>query len=257
MGMDVATSTSHVSTELPRTMSSRDLNPASTLDNGDPIEVLPSSYWRDVLREFRNHLSIVVARSSELSTVLPGAAAAQAGDCLADIEVSAARMEGMLTWMDAALTPGAPTIVELGEVLARAVQLAAPAIRPRIEVRVEARPAAVRNRGATLESALAALLIELTRGPEPFLHAASPGRSRSRESSAARLGDALGEPTIIRLSTREAHGELFITLTTTGAIQLIPSSWRLCLARALLASVSGVVEVLPGGAEFEVRFSAL
>jgi hypothetical protein len=256
MGMDVAASTLHVSTELPRTMSSLDLNPAPTLDNGDLVGDLPSSYWRDVLREFRNHLSIVLARSSELSTVLPGAAAAQAGDCLADIEVSAARMEGMLTWMDAALTPGAPTIVELGEVLARAVQLAAPAVRPRIEVRVEARPAAVRNRGATLESALAALLIELTRGPEPFPHAPPSGRARSRESS-ARLGDAFGDLTIIRLSTREARGELAIALTTTGAIQLIPSSWRLCLARALLASVSGVVDVLPGGAGFEVRFFSL
>jgi hypothetical protein len=237
-------------------MSSLDLNPAPTLDNGAAVGDLPSSYWRDVLREFRNHLSIVVARSSELSTVLPGAAAAQAGDCLADIEASAARMEGMLTWMDAALTPGAPTIVELGEVLARAVQLAAPAVRPRIEIRVEARPATVRNRGATLESALAALLIELTRGPEPFQHAPSPGRVRSRESS-ARLGDAFGELTIIRLATREARGELGIALTTTGAIQLIPSSWRLLLARALLASVGGLVEVLPGGAGFEVRFFPL
>jgi len=255
--MDVAASTSHVSTELPRTMSSLDLNPAPTLDNGDPVGELPSSYWRDVLREFRNHLSIVVARSSELSTVLPGAAAAQAGDCLTDIEASAARMEGMLTWMDAALTPGAATIVELGEVMSRAVQLAAPAVRPRVEVRVEARPAAVRNRGATLESALAALLIELTRGPDAFAHAPAPGRAVRSHESSARLGDALDDLTIIRLSTRAVRGELAIALTTTGAIQLVPSSWRLCLARALLASVSGVVEVLPGGSGFEVRFCPL
>ena len=92
MGMEVADSTWNVPTELPRTMTSLDLNSAPSLDNGDPVGDLPSSYWRDVLREFRNHLSIVVARSSELSTVLPGAAAAQAGDCLADIEASAARM---------------------------------------------------------------------------------------------------------------------------------------------------------------------
>jgi hypothetical protein len=49
---------------------------------------------------------MVLARSSEMSTVLTGATAAQAEDCLADIEFSAARMEGMLTRMDAA-TPGA------------------------------------------------------------------------------------------------------------------------------------------------------
>jgi hypothetical protein len=240
MGMDVAASTLDVSTELPRSVSSLDINPAPALDNADPIGDLPSSYWRDVLREFRNHLSIVLARSSELSTVLPGAAAAQAGDCLADIEVSAARMEGMLTWMDAALTPGPPTIVELGEVMARAVQLAAPAIRPRVEVRVESRPAAVRNRGATLESALAALLIELQ----------DPLQGPLQDPT-------VDDPTVVRLSTRTARGELVIALSTTGTIHLVPSSWRLCLARALLTSVGGGVDVRPGGSGFEVRFRPL
>lgn len=237
-------------TELPRNMSSPQRKSSQSLKNDTEAADLPASYWRGVLKEFRNHLAIVVARSSELSTVLPGAVAAQAGDCLADIEASAARMEGTLAWMDAALVQAASTLDEVGEVLARAAQMAATAVPPRVSVRVDSRPTAIRNRGASLESAFAALIIELARGQEPISPPAS--RAHARES-AVRASDDLDALTI-KVSTRVEHGELAVTLTTTGPIQLLPSSWRLCFARALFASVGGVVGMSPGAMGFEVRF---
>ena len=115
LGMDVAASTAHVPTELPRHMSSRERKSAAALENPTPGGHLPASDWSDMLKEFRNHLAIVVARSSELSTVLPGAALARAGDCLVDIETSAARMEAMLAWMDAGISAPVPRIHELVE----------------------------------------------------------------------------------------------------------------------------------------------
>src|SRR5664279_45195 len=74
-------------------------------------------YWQGVLREFRNHLSIVMARSGQLATALPQAVVARSADCLADIDGSTTSMEGLLTWMDAALVPGSPSLAEIGTLL--------------------------------------------------------------------------------------------------------------------------------------------
>lgn len=243
MGMVVAAWTHDVSTELPRNVSPRRSKSARALENVAPEPESSAAFWRDVLREFRNHLSIVLARSSEMSTVLTAATTAQAGDCLADIEASAARMEGMLTWMDAGLAPGALALADLGEVLGRAVQLSATALRPHRSVLVEAldeaRPAAIPNRGAAVESALAALFMELGRAPDRL----------------AQPADAKHATTIhVVVEAHRAEAEIVISMTTPGATQLGPSSWRLSLARVLLASVGADFGLAAAGTGFEVRF---
>jgi len=222
-------------------VSPRQSKSAHALENAASEPHSSAAFWRDVLKEFRNHLSIVLARSSEMSTVLTGATAAQAGDCLADIESSAARMEGMLTWMDAALAPGTLALADLGEVLGRALQLSATALRPHLsvlpEAPVAAHPAAIQNRGAAVESALAALLIELGRVSDPLAQPAD------------------GEPTAqtIGVVVEARRTEHVISMTAPGATQLAPS-WRLSLARVLLASVGADFVPAAAGTGFEVRF---
>jgi hypothetical protein len=240
-GTLVAVATGAVVDEMPRSfqslMSKSDLvsksgsNPAGRLtDRGTELDVA-HGYWRGVLREFRNHLSIVMARSGELGTALPGAIALQSADCLADIDGSASLMEGLLTWMDAALVPGPQCVCEIGDVLARATQMATTGLRPCVTLSVDSRPAVVRNRGTAVESALAALIIELARGPDPY----APLSPADDDSSAA---------VNVALSVHSGRGNLRIAVVSDRSRKDSESSWRLPLAKALLSTVSGEVDAI-------------
>lgn len=207
------------------------------------------SYWQGVLREFRNHLSIVMARSGQLATGLPGAVVARSADCLADIEGSTSLMEGLLTWMDAALVPGSPSICEIGALLNRATQLATATLNPNVRVWIDSRPGAVRNRGTTLESALAALITEVGGG------SASPCGSVAAEAADGRQGSVN-----VRLSVHPGPaGDLRIDIVGDRICEPARAAgWRLPLARALLASVGGDLEPSHRArvpfSGFEVRF---
>jgi hypothetical protein len=276
--MLVAVLTREAAQEMPRQLSSSHAQTApklaQSLNNDGAGPDLATEFWADVLKEFRNHLSIVLARSGELSSALPGASAAtaQAADCLLDIEGSAARMEGMLTWMDAALAPGIQTIAEIGDVIERAVQMSVAALPAHVEVAVSSRPAAIKNRGAAVESALAALIIEVGHGESPSLPPAvatsatfaapgglvGPAPVRGGSSGSFHRGRTEAEPPAsVHVSTASSRpGTVRISIAATQPIRLAPSGWRMWLARALLASVGAEVERSASQAGFEISFEA-
>jgi hypothetical protein len=190
-----------------------------------------------MVNEFRNHLTIFLAGTTELSATLPGAVAAQFADRLNDMEASAEFLQTLLVWMDTSISGGAQVISDVGDVLRRAETLAATGLPSRVAVRLELRPAGVRNRGASIECALAALITELGRVPNPWPPDHQGGPSGFE----------------VRATVHPQPGTVIILLSS-GADQPPAGGWRVSLAKVLLSEVGGSVEPLRDGAGFEVRF---
>lgn len=193
--------------------------------------------WAGMVNEFRNHLTIFLAGTTELAATLPGAVAAQFADRLEDMEASAEFLQTLLIWMDASISGGTQVISDVGEVLRRAETLALTGLPARANIRLELRPAGVRNRGAAIECALAALITELGRVPSPW-PAERPGMPGRFE---------------VRTAVFPRPGAVAIILTSGGK-QPPAGGWRVALAKTLLAQVSGTVEPLRDGTGFEVQF---
>jgi hypothetical protein len=205
--------------------------------------------WMGLVNEFRNHLTIFLAGTNQLSSMLPRAVACEFADRLDDMESSAEFLQTLLTWMDASIGRGSQAISEIGDLLRRAERLARTGLSSRVSVQLNAKPAGVRNRGVAIECALAALITELGRIP--------PVRTFASDSEPP-------EPTVVSVSVFPQRGTLSIFLTTNASeapsfLQAGDSSWRVSLAKALLAQVGGTVEM--SGREgahrasgFEVRF---
>jgi len=227
---------------MPSTAQNLIPNPAHRLMNGGTGPDSSPAYWEGILREFRNHLAIVAARTSQLSALLPGAVAAQSADCLQDIDNSASLVEGLLSCLDAALTPGGQAISDVGDVVTRALRLAGPGIHRNVRVEIEATPGALRTRGAAVESALALLLMDLGRfapGGAPLFPDTDTQRS-------------LGERGRIRVTVHAKGGAVRMRLSTSRQARDTPSNWRLALAKALLAPLGGEIAGSPVG--FEIQF---
>jgi hypothetical protein len=198
--------------------------------------------WMGMVNEFRNHLTIFLAGTNQLSAMLPMAVASEFADRLDDMESSAEFLQTLLTWMDASMGRGSQSISEIGDLLERAAALATTGLSSRVSIRLEPRPAGVRNRGAAIECALAALLTELGRVLEPGL----PGEARTPQAVE------------VTASVHPQRGALSIVLASSAA-QPLEGGWRVSLAKALLAQVAGTVETLgrgsgSRGSGFEVRF---
>jgi hypothetical protein len=205
--------------------------------------------WMGLVNEFRNHLTIFLAGTNQLSSMLPRAVACEFADRLDDMESSAEFLQTLLTWMDASVGRGSQAISEIGDLLRRAERLARTGLSSRVSVQLNAKPAGVRNRGVAIECALAALITELGRIPPVRTFAADPGPA---------------EPTVVSVSVFPQRGTLSIFLTTNASeapsfLQAGDSGWRVSLAKALLAQVGGTVEMSSRGnaqrpSGFEVRF---
>ena len=211
------------------------------MDSGHDIGAFDGG-WNGMVSEFRNQLSIFLAGTNELFAKLPRAVAAQVSDTLDDMESSAEFLQTLLTWMDASVGPGAKAISDVEDLLLRAKMLASTGLSPRVSVRLHTRPAGVRNRGAAIECALAALITELGRVSDPW----PPGEAGSSDGFD------------ISVSVNPQRGALSILLSSGGRSPR-PGGWRVSLAEALLAQVGGTVQALDGnsagqGAGFDVRF---
>jgi hypothetical protein len=198
--------------------------------------------WIGMVNEFRNQLSIFLAGTNELFSKLPRAVAAQVADTLDDMESSAEFLQTLLTWMDASVGPGAKTISDVEDLLLRAKMLASTGLSPRVSVVLDARPAGVRNRGAAIECALAALITELGRVSDAW----PPGEAGSSDGFD------------VSVSVNPQRGSLSILLSSGGGPPA-PGGWRVSLAEALLSQVGGTVQALDRdpsgrGAGFDVRF---
>jgi len=190
-----------------------------------------------MVSEFRNHLTIVLAGTTEMAATLPGVVAAQFADRLADMESSAEFLQTLVVWMDASISGGTQAISDLGDVLRRAETLAVTGLPSRVSVRLDLRPAGVRNRGASIECALAALITELGRVPNPW----PPDREDGPNGFE------------VRASVFPRPGAVSIVLSSP-AERPPEGGWRVSLAKALLAEVGGSVEPTRDGAGYEVRF---
>ena len=195
-----------------------------------------------MVNEFRNHLTIFLAGTNQLSAMLPRAVASEFADHLEDMESSAEFLQTLLTWMDASIGRGSQAICDVGDVLRRAESLAYTGLSARVSIRLEARPAGVRNRGVAVECALAALITELGRVLDP-----------------RPVADGGTAPVFeVSVSVYPQRGSLAIVLRSGGS-QPQEGGWRVSLAKALLTQVGGSVEALSSvsdgfGAGFEVRF---
>ena len=190
-----------------------------------------------MVNEFRNHLTIFLAGTTDLFSTLPPSLAAQFADRLEDMESSAEFLQTLLTWMDASVTSGTQAIAEVGDLLRRAEALAASGLPSRVSVQLHPRAAGLRNRGTTIECALAALITEVGRVPDP------------RPLRDADVRDGLE----IHVSVHSRPGALAIVIASDGRAPT-PGGWRVALARTLLAKVGGGLEPLATGPGFEVRF---
>jgi hypothetical protein len=205
--------------------------------------------WMGLVNEFRNHLTIFLAGTNQLSAMLPRAVASEFADRLDDMESSAEFLQTLLTWMDASVGRGSQAISDLGDLLRRAERLASTGLSARVSIRLEPKPAGVRNRGVAIECALAALITELGRIP--------PTRSLPSD-------EAGSESSVVTVSVHPQRGALSILLASsssqaTSYLQSGDGGWRVSLAKALLAQVGGTVETLGRGSPqrapgFEVRF---
>jgi hypothetical protein len=195
-----------------------------------------------MVNEFRNHLTIFLAGTNQLSAMLPRAVASEFADHLEDMESSAEFLQTLLTWMDASIGRGCQAICDVGDVLRRAESLAYTGLSSRVSIRLETRPAGVRNRGVAVECALAALITELGRVVDP--------------RPQADLGTA---PVFeVTVSAHPQRGALSLILRSGGS-QPPEGGWRVALAKTLLTQVGGTVEPVPRGSDslaagFEVRF---
>ncbi|HEX2657283.1 MAG TPA: hypothetical protein VHU40_03380 [Polyangia bacterium] len=201
-----------------------------------------AAYWSGMLGEFRNHLKIFLAGTTELSASLPGSVAAQVSDRLEDMEASVEFLQTLLVWMDTSISGGAQVISDVMEVFRRTDNLVRPALPSRVNVRFQPSATGIRNRGAALECALAALITELSRLPPAWPpHTFS---DRGRVDIAVSVVPNRGTPTI------QIEGNVQLAANSNG--------WRVALARVLLGQIGGTLEPLTGlesgRAGFSVRF---
>jgi len=191
-----------------------------------------------MLNEFRNHLTIFLAGTTELTAALPGNVAVQFADRLEDMESSAEFLQTLLVWMDTSISGGASVISDVSEVFRRTETLAYTGLPARTTLRFEPQPAGVRNRGASLECALAALITELGRLPP---RTTDPFEPSPRQE--------------IRVSVSPQRGALSIFVATGAERSRAAPGWRVSLARVLVAQLGGTLEPLDGAATGQTGFA--
>jgi hypothetical protein len=205
-------------------------------DSQDPIRF--ASVWNGVVHEFRNHLTLLLAGTTELRGGLPATLAADMAETLDDMEASVQSINGLLGALDSAMKDGDHLLCEVDVVIERALAMAAPTLGG-VNITVKkARPAAVKNLGTAVECALAALLSDL-----------------ARASDFRRRGPGL-VPVVapqIRINVLAERGSLTIEVESSASAPP-PSSWRLLLATYLAARVGCVLERLPTRPAFVFRF---
>jgi hypothetical protein len=192
--------------------------------------------WDGILREFRNHLTVLLAAASEIRAAQPAVEPPDISAALAETEWNVERLNALVGFVDGALRDGTPVVADLDDVLARALRLAAPALGASSVTLHKERRTGITNRGSAVESLLAALFVELARADG---NAVLPGASRGPRID------------VYLEATRSA---LFLSIESTGR-RPSGESWRLALASDLAARVGATVSPLPDSAGYLVRFA--
>jgi hypothetical protein len=191
--------------------------------------------WNGILHEFRNHLTVLLAATSELRAQIPPALALTVGDALCETERHVQGMTSLLALLDASMRTVDYLIAPLGGVLDRAVRLAAPIAGPRVTITAHAPPrdAGVRNRGAALESLIAVLILDIARAP--CANDVAPARAPH-----------------VRVVAEVGRRGIVIEIASPGA-RLDLSSWRLTLAAELAAKLDAVLTPSPEASAYLVQ----
>lgn len=200
----------------------------------DPVPLAP--IWDGILREFRNHLTVLLAVAGEIRTTSPAAGSGAVAGALAEAEGNVQRLDALVGFIDAALRDGTGVIADLDDVFERALRLAAPALgRTSVSLHKDRRTG-ISNRGTALEALLAALLIEL---------AQAGGRDRD---------GAADRPRAIDIHVEATRGAMFLTVESDGR-RPAAGGWRFALACDLGGRLGATIATLPDTAGYLVRFS--
>ncbi len=205
-------------------------------DAADPVRF--ATVWNGVVHEFRNHLTLLLAGTTEVRSGLPASVAADLAETLNDMESSVQNINALLGALDSAMKDGDQLLCEVDVVIARALAMAAPTLGG-VNITVKkSRPAAVKNLGTAVECALSALLADL-----------------ARASDFRRRGNGLLPivPPQIRINVQAERGSLTIEVESSASAPP-PTSWRLLLATYLAARVGCTLERLPARPAFIFRF---
>jgi len=192
--------------------------------------------WDGILREFRNHLTVLLAAASEIRAAHPSSEPTDISAALAETEWNVERLNSLVGFVDAALRDGTAVISDLDDVVQRAIRLAAPALGTTSVSLHKERRTGITNRGSAVESLLAALFVELARadGNPPL-----PGGSRGLR---------------IDVYLEATRTSLFLSIESTGR-RPTGESWRYALASDLASRVGATVSPLPDTAGYLVRFA--
>jgi hypothetical protein len=185
-----------------------------------------------MLHEFRNHLTLLLAGTTEIRAELPRSLAADLAETLDEMEASLQNITALTSCIDSAIKPGEQVISDLDDVIERALTMARPSIRSDVQVTVSSRAGAVRNRSGAVECALASLITDLARAPE-FRRSLTPSW--------------------LRIEVYAGRGALTIEVQSS-ALRAPPPSWRRLLAQRLAATVAGSLELLPDKIGFCLKF---
>jgi len=189
-----------------------------------------------ILHEFRNHLTLLSAATTEVKAVtLSPSAVPEISRALTETESNVQRMTALMTFIDAAVTRGAHAMVELDGVIERALTLVAPALG-RVAISFN-KPSGIHvsNRGTALECLIAGLIAEL-----------------------ARAGMATRDPIYrqqIDVFADVRHGAITIEIDSSGQ-RPGAGSWRVALARELAERIGASVTTPAAGAGFVVRLDS-
>jgi hypothetical protein len=202
----------------------------------EPGPVPPAPIWDGILREFRNHLTMLLAVAGEIRTAGPAIGVGGIAASLEQAEGSVRLLDVLLGFVDATVRDGTDVVAALDDVFERALRLAAPALaRTSVSLHSERRTG-VSNRGSALEALLAALLIELAQ-------------------AGGRDGDGAGDrPRTIELHVETTRGAIFLSVESDGR-RPPAGAWRFALARDLGARLGATVTTLPDTAGYLVRFA--
>jgi hypothetical protein len=199
----------------------------------EPGDFIP--IWNGILHEFRNHLTLLLAATTEVRMVTPSAVVPEISQALMDTEWNVQRMNALVAFIDAALRGGAPATANLDEVIERALRLAAPALG-RVAVSFnKPRRIDVRNRGTALECLIAGLIVELAR-----VGAKTPGPGTRQQ---------------IDVHADVGRGAIVLEIDSSG-LRPSPGSWRVALAHDLAIRIGASVTTPAASAGFVVRLDS-
>jgi hypothetical protein len=217
--------------------STRTLPADSSANQGeDERRLVP--VWKGFLHEFRNHLTVLMAATSDLRADVLPPLSPEVDMAISEAERTVAGLTSLATLMDASMLNAEPLIARLGEVVDRAVRLAAPFAGRRASITTNGpRDTGVRNQGSALESLLAVLIVEAACSQE-----------------AARAPDLAGPAASPRVRIDAEVGRQGIAIEVTGdGSRLDPSSWRLDLAAELAMKLDATLTAHPDGGAYVVQ----